>query len=80
MPDKVGELVAHELLLIEELRYEAYFLTVWDLVRFARARGHFVPGARLGRQLGGLLLPGRNLGRSRAHGRPFRTVRQPRTQ
>ena len=28
----------HELQLIEELRYEAYFLTVWDLVRFDRQR------------------------------------------
>lgn len=38
IPDKVRNLVAHELQLIEELRYEAYFLTVWDLVRFARSR------------------------------------------
>ncbi len=36
VPDKVRRLVEHELRLIEELRYEAYFLTVWDLVRFAR--------------------------------------------
>src|SRR5207248_2690814 len=28
----------HELALIADLRYEAYFLTVWDLVRFARGR------------------------------------------
>jgi error-prone DNA polymerase len=38
VPDKVGRLVEHELALIAELRYEAYFLTVWDLVRFARGR------------------------------------------
>ncbi len=38
IPDKVRQLVEHELVLIEELRYEAYFLTVWDLVRFARRR------------------------------------------
>ncbi|MCA9266219.1 MAG: error-prone DNA polymerase, partial [Planctomycetales bacterium] len=31
-------LVEYELNLIGELRYEAYFLTVWDLVRFARQR------------------------------------------
>jgi error-prone DNA polymerase len=38
IPDKVRQLVEHELQLIAELRYEAYFLTVWDLVCFARAR------------------------------------------
>ena len=38
IPDKVRQLIEHELALIAELRYEAYFLTVWDLVRFARAR------------------------------------------
>jgi error-prone DNA polymerase len=38
IPDKVRQLVERELALIQELRYEAYFLTVWDLVRFARER------------------------------------------
>ncbi len=38
VPAKVSELLCRELALIEELRYEAYFLTVWDLVRFARSR------------------------------------------
>jgi error-prone DNA polymerase len=38
VPDKVSQLVEHELALIDELHYEAYFLTVWDLVRFARER------------------------------------------
>jgi error-prone DNA polymerase len=38
VPDKVRELVEYELQLIAELNYEAYFLTVWDLVRFARSR------------------------------------------
>ena len=37
-PDKVRELVEHELGLIAELRYEAFFLTVHDVVRFARSR------------------------------------------
>lgn len=36
--DKVRELLHRELQLIEELHYEAYFLTVWDIVRFARSR------------------------------------------
>ena len=38
IPDKVRQLLEHELGLIGELHYEAYFLTVWDLVRFARSR------------------------------------------
>ncbi len=37
-PEKVRRQVEHELKLIAELNYEAYFLTVWDLVRFARER------------------------------------------
>jgi error-prone DNA polymerase len=36
IPRKVGDQLNHELQLIRELNYEAYFLTVWDLVRFAR--------------------------------------------
>jgi len=43
-PEKVRRLIEHELTLIEELRYEAYFLTVWDLVRFARERGILCQG------------------------------------
>ncbi len=38
VPDKVRGLIEHELVLIADLRYEAYFLTVYDLVRFARER------------------------------------------
>ena len=38
VPEKVRSLLEHELRLIEELHYEAYFLTVWDIVRFARER------------------------------------------
>lgn len=38
IPDKVRSLIEHELKLIEQLHYEAYFLTVWDLVRYARTR------------------------------------------
>jgi len=44
VPEKVRQLVEHELRLIEELHYEAYFLTVWDLVRFARRRGILCQG------------------------------------
>ena len=44
LPDKVRNLIEHELRLIEQLHYEAYFLTVWDLVRFARSRGILCQG------------------------------------
>ncbi len=44
IPEKVRQLLAHELQLIAELRYEAYFLTVWDLVRFARSRNILCQG------------------------------------
>ncbi len=37
-PEKVVRLIEYELALIEELHYEAYFLTVWDLIRFANER------------------------------------------
>jgi error-prone DNA polymerase len=44
IPDKVRNLIEHELALIAELHYEAYFLTVWDLVRFARSQGILCQG------------------------------------
>ncbi|MFM8805003.1 MAG: PHP domain-containing protein, partial [Planctomycetia bacterium] len=44
IPDKVRKLVEHELALVAELGYEAYFLTVFDIVRFARRRGILCQG------------------------------------
>ncbi len=44
LPSKVIGLLKHELGLIEKLKYEAYFLTVWDLVRFARSQGILCQG------------------------------------
>ncbi|MCH2182266.1 MAG: error-prone DNA polymerase [Mariniblastus sp.] len=44
IPESVQTQIRHELRLIEELKYEAYFLTVWDLVRFARQRGILCQG------------------------------------
>ena len=38
MPEKVRATVEHELRLIAELQYEPYFLTVYDIVKFARSR------------------------------------------
>jgi error-prone DNA polymerase len=37
-PQKVIDLVEHELVLIAELEYEPYFLTVYDIVAFARSQ------------------------------------------
>jgi error-prone DNA polymerase len=36
--DKVRKLIEHELALIAEARYEAFFLTVYDVVKFARSK------------------------------------------
>jgi error-prone DNA polymerase len=44
VPDKVRRLIEHELALIAELRYEHYFLTVHDIVAFARAQGILCQG------------------------------------
>ena len=44
VPEKVAGLLKHELSLVRELGYEAYFLTVFDLVRFARRRGILCQG------------------------------------
>jgi error-prone DNA polymerase len=44
VPPKVRSLLEHELSLIADLHYEAYFLTVYDLVRFARERGILCQG------------------------------------
>jgi len=44
MPDKVRALVEHELQLIADLQYEPYFLTVHDIVSFARAQGILCQG------------------------------------
>ena len=42
--EAVQKQLEHELALIAELRYEMYFLTVHDLVRFARGRGILCQG------------------------------------
>jgi len=43
-PAKVRAQVEHELALIAELKYEPYFLTVHDIVRFARGEGILCQG------------------------------------
>lgn len=44
IPEKVHKQIEYELNLIAELHYEAYFLTVHDLVQFARDRGILCQG------------------------------------
>ena len=44
IPEPIHRQVAHELSLIEELGYEAYFLTVHDIVQFARDRNILCQG------------------------------------
>ncbi len=43
-PTKVRRLVEHELKLVQELRYAPYFLTVHDIVAFARSQGILCQG------------------------------------
>ncbi len=44
VPAKVDAAIAHEFAIIAELDYARYFLTVHDIVRFARARGILCQG------------------------------------
>jgi len=44
VPSDVLELIEHELALIAELQYEPYFLTVHDIVAFARSKGILCQG------------------------------------
>ena len=44
MPDKIRIRIEHELTLISELKFEMYFLTVHDIVRFARSSGILCQG------------------------------------
>ncbi|WP_334119837.1 error-prone DNA polymerase [Limnobacter sp.] len=44
VPAKIRNQIEHELQLIEELKFEAYFLTVHDIVRFSRSRNILCQG------------------------------------
>lgn len=44
VPDKVRKAIEHELALIAELNYEPYFLTIYDIVRYARSRNILCQG------------------------------------
>ena len=44
VPERVSRLLSHELALIAELGYAPFFLTVFDIVRFARGQGILCQG------------------------------------
>ncbi|HEX4619829.1 MAG TPA: PHP domain-containing protein, partial [Steroidobacteraceae bacterium] len=44
VPESEGDAIEHELALIGELGYEPYFLTVYDVVAYARSRGILCQG------------------------------------
>ena len=44
VPEAVQKQIAHELVLIADCQYEMYFLTVHDIVRFARSQGILCQG------------------------------------
>ena len=57
VPERTREALKYELALIASLDYAPYFLTVHDIVRFARSKGNPLSGPRLGSQFRRLLLP-----------------------
>jgi error-prone DNA polymerase len=44
MPENIGANIRHELAFIEQMNYPAYFLTVYDVVRYARQQGILCQG------------------------------------
>jgi len=44
VPEKVKHAIRHEMAFIEEMNYSAYFLTVYDIVRFAREQNILCQG------------------------------------
>ena len=44
LPEKITKSIQHELMLIEEMNFAAYFLTVHDIVCFARSKGILCQG------------------------------------
>jgi len=54
VPEAARERIAHELRIIEEMGFPAYFLIVWDLIRYARERG-IRPGPGRGSAAGSIV-------------------------
>ena len=63
--------------IIETLGFPGYFLVVWDIVEFCRRSWDPLPGARLGRQLGGVLRPRHHQRGRRLAGPALRAVPVP---
>ena len=69
-PKKVVDLIDHELDLIDQLDYAPYFLTVQDIVHFARSENILCQGRGSARQFGGLLRARHHLGGPGPYGDP----------
>ena len=80
VPAKVRDALEKELALIAQLEYAPYFLTVYDIVHFARAQGILCQGRGSAGQFGGLLLPCHYRGQSDRSRSSVRALRQSRTQ
>ena len=65
VPDKVRANLEHELTLIAQLQYAPYFLTVYDIVRFARSQGILCQGRGSAANSAVCYLPRHHRGRSR---------------
>lgn len=63
IPKKIRHQIDHELALIEKLEYAPYFLTVHDIMPFARGQGILCQGRRIGGQFHHLLLHRHHSGR-----------------
>ncbi len=72
-PAHVLKQIEHELQLLAELQYEHFVLTVYDIVKFVRAK-HSVPGTRLGGELCRVLRAGHHRGGPRAHEHAVRAL------
>ena len=79
-PAKVASLVEHELRLIAELAYEPFFLTVHDVVRFARGRGILCQGRGSAANSVVCYCARHHRGRSRADEHAVRALRLARAQ
>ena len=80
VPEKVRQLIEHELKLIGELHYEAYFLHGVRSGSLCPRERHSLSGTRLGGEFGRLFLLGSYLGRSCADGCVVRAVCQSRAE
>ena len=80
-PAEAIERLEMELGVIEKMGFSAYFLIVWDFVKYAKDQGHRGGSrARLGGRLARLLLPEHHRGRPARLRPPVRALPQPRAR